>query len=419
MLVIEYILNSVQKETRSVIRYRNKGFKALSYQDPSQGSDGNTSRFQAITKNRSVFISALITVFLFFWVISGVIFEDSTEIETNSIADQGRDGKVFRVITADVDQKLHSRVLRAQGRTQAVRSVRLAAETAGNISRRAVAKGDFVKKGQVICEIDVGARRAQYDEASAIRDARAIDYSAAKKLFEKGHTSKSQVASAKANYDASLAMTKARQVELSRTKIKAPFDGIVDRLPVEIGDFISMGMPCATLLDKDPMLAIGHVAENDIALIVKGAEAEIILATGETLNGVVRYVAESPNTLTRTFQVEVEIPNPDLTIRDGVSADILLQSGKVMASNIPQSAITLNDTGEIGVRTVRNGRVKFLPIEFISDGLDGAWVTGLASTETLITVGQEFVIEGEAVEVDEPGKKTLTQFSENADAKVE
>ena len=90
-----------------------------------------------------------------------------------------------------------------------------------------------------------------------------------------------------------------------------------------------------------------------------------------------------------------------------------------MASNIPQSAITLNDTGEIGVRTVRNGRVKFLPIEFISDGLDGAWVTGLASTETLITVGQEFVIEGEAVEVDEPGKKTLTQFSENADAKVE
>lgn len=391
----------------------------MTYSDPSQGSGRNTSRFKAFTKNRSVFISALITVFLFFWVLSGVLFKDRAEVDTSSIADQARDATVFKVITAEINQKLHSRILKAQGRTQADRSVRLAAETSGNISRRAVQKGDFVKKGQVICEIDVGARRAQYDEARAIRDARQIDYTAAKKLFDKGHTSKSQVASAKANYDASIAMMKARQVELSRTKIKAPFDGVVDRLPVELGDFISTGMPCATLIDKDPMLAIGYVAEKDVALIVKGAKADVILATGETLRGTIRYVAESPNEQTRTFQVEVEIPNPDLKIRGGVSADILLQAGNVMASNIPQSAVTLNDNGEIGVRTVRNGRVKFLPIEFISDGLDGAWVTGLASTETLITVGQEFVREGEAVEVDKLGKKTLTQFSDAETTEVE
>ena len=106
----------------------------------------------------------------------------------------------------------------------------LASETSGTIVNLPTPKGRRVQKGQLICEIDAGARAAMLAEAKAKRDAARINYEASQ-AFEKGHISKSQRATSKANFDATAAAVKMHQVELSRTRIKAPFDGILDELP--------------------------------------------------------------------------------------------------------------------------------------------------------------------------------------------
>ena len=134
------------------------------------------------------------------------------------------------------------------------------------------------------------------------------------------------------------------QVELSRTRIKAPFDGILDQLPLKAGAFIAPGQPCGTLIDKDPLLVVAHVAESQITKIRNGAPASAILATGENVTGFVRYIAESPSLATRTFQIEVEVENKNFLLRDGVSADLEIESERVRASQIPRSALTLDDT---------------------------------------------------------------------------
>jgi len=386
--------------------------------DPN--SDGNETAFSKLiarlSANKSVLIACIITIALFLWVISGVVFDPKETTKAPAIAERTGSSDVFQVETMTVLRQPHVRVIELQGRTEADRQVTLSAETVGTIIARPAMKGQRVKKGDTICQIDAGARKAQLDEAKALQAARRIDFDAAKQLFEKGHTSKTQVAAAKANYDASAALRKIRQVELDRTFIKAPFSGIIDRLPLEVGDLMPLGGVCAKLIDKSPLLVIAFVGENEVSELNVGATATIILATGETASGVVRYVAESPTGYTRTFQIEIEIPNKDEALRDGVSVRAKIAAANVPATKISQGIMTLNDAGEIGVKVVRDNRAQFIPVNIISDSADEAWVTGLNDTEELIIAGQDFVRDGEIVRtqggLNKPGK-TLDKFSAN------
>ncbi len=367
-----------------------------------------------LSANKSVLIACIITITLFLWVISGVLFNEKERINAPAIAEKTGNTDIFQVETQIVTQEEHTRIIELQGRTEADRQVTLSAETTGMISAMPVSKGQRVKKGDLICQIDPGARKAQLDEAIALQAARKIDFEAANQLFEKGHTSKTQVATANANYDAAVALRKIRQVELERTYIKAPFSGIIDRLPLKVGDLLKTGSVCAKLIDKSPLLMITYAGENDISNIQVNATASVSLATGEDVDGIVRYVAESPSGLTRTYQIEIELPNKDEKLRDGVSARARISASKVQATRISQGIMTLNSAGDVGVKVVRENIAKFIPVTIISDNVDEAWVTGLNAREELIIAGQDFVRDGETVRTqDDPNGsgKTLDKFS--------
>jgi multidrug efflux system membrane fusion protein len=386
---------------------------------PSSSQDPSPRGFLArmrekLPSNNSVLLAGGITVALFFWVVSGVLFNDKESHDARAITERDALDNAFLVQVETVYQEDHRRVIQLQGRTEADRHVNLAAETAGAIAKLPVDKGARVKKGDIVCQIDVGARSAQLEEARALQDARSIEYQAAKKLFEKGHTSKSQVAAAKAAFDAARALTKMREVELGRTRVRAPFDGIVDRLPLEVGDFIPAGGLCAKILDKDPLLVVAHVSETQVQMLESGSSADIVLATGETTSGILQYIAESPSAMTRTFQVEIEVPNADNKLRDGVSAEVSIFSGLIRATRIPQTVMTLGDEGVVGVRVVKDGKAKFIAVDVIANAADSAWVTGLEDGADLIVVGQDYIRDGETVTIpsgaEEQGK-TLERFS--------
>lgn len=369
---------------------------------------------EKLPNNNSVLLAGVITVALFFWVVSGVLFNGEETSDARAITEREAVGNAFQVQIETVYQEDHRRMIQLQGRTEADRQVNLAAETAGAIAKLPVEKGARVKQGEIICQIDVGARGAQLEEARALQESRLIEYQAAQKLFEKGHTSKSQVAAAKAAYDAARALTKMREVELGRTRVRAPFDGIVDRLPLEVGDFIPVGGLCAKIIDKDPLLVVAHVSETQVQLLENGASADIALATGEKVAGKLLYVAESPSAMTRTFQVEIEIPNQDDKLRDGISAEISIFSGLLRATRIPQTVMTLNDNGAVGVRIVEDGKAKFVAVDIIANSADGAWVTGLKDGADLIVVGQDYIRDGETVTVpssEEQKGKSLERFT--------
>ena len=367
-------------------------------QDILQAESPKRRRFR-LPINRSVLTSVFAFLVLIGWLMSGVMSDNATPPEpAKPLVENTAATSRFKVVVETLAAETHTNNIRLQARTEADKVVTVASETNGVIAELPIEKGAFVQKGQVICSIDVGARKAQLDQARATRDARKIEFNAAKSLLAKGHTSKSQLAASRAAYDAAIAGVQAALVEFNRTKIMAPFDGILDKQPVKVGKFLSVGQACGTVIDKDPLLVVAHVAENQVSNISVGSRGTASLATGEMVEGMVRYIAETPNAATRTFRLELEVANKDLLLRDGISAELNLEAGDVLATRIPQSVLTLGDNGKLGVRVVENGRVAFRQVTVISDDRTGALVTGLSALEKVIVQGGEFTRDGREVD---------------------
>jgi multidrug efflux system membrane fusion protein len=105
---------------------------------------------------------------------------------------------------------------------------------------------------------------------------------------------------------------------------------------------------------------------------------------------------------------EVTLPNPDYQIRAGLTAAVDLPGETLSAHLVSPSLFTLNDAGVLGLRTIDpENRVQFYPVAILEDSPDGAWVTGLPESVRLITIGHEFVSEGQIVEARTAAAETI------------
>ncbi|WP_428409955.1 efflux RND transporter periplasmic adaptor subunit [Hyphococcus sp.] len=285
-----------------------------------------------------------------------------------------------------------------RGRTKAERKVIVRAETSGVIADTPAALGSLVSEGDVLCRLNVDARQAQLAEARAAQAKAQLDYDAAAKLSEGGFRSETAVASAKAVLDQSAAALERARVELDKTEIKAPFDGVYDERHAEVGALLKVGDPCATVIKRSPFLVVGAVSERDVSKVRQGDRGRARLATGEAIDGVVRFVASSADPATRTFDIELEVPNEDGLLRDGVTAEFMVFAEERSAHRVPRASLVLNDEGEIGVRSLDdNNIVVFTSVRLIGETPSGVWVAGLSGDVRLIVGGQEYVTAGQTV----------------------
>jgi multidrug efflux system membrane fusion protein len=349
---------------------------------------------------RSHLIAIGIAVAILLWFVSGFFTGPSRNGNGMTAAEADAANTVVpKVRVIESQATLRQGFVTIRGRTEAKRAVQVRAETQGTVLELPVEKGQRVAKGDVLCRLRIDARDAQLAEARALVAQRKLQYDASRQLAEKGHRAPTAAAADKAAYDAALARLKQMEIELSQTNIVAPFDGIFDDRPVEVGDYMRMGDVCGLVVELDPLLVIGQVSEDRVGAIKDGSPGTARLVTGETAEGRVHFVSRTADPATRTFRVELEIPNTDLRLRSGVTAEISIPADPVPAHRIPSNVITLNDGGVVGVRIVNEaGRVTFNQISPIDDTPEGLWVTGLPEKVTLITVGQDFVTEGQKVE---------------------
>ncbi|HTO40281.1 MAG TPA: efflux RND transporter periplasmic adaptor subunit [Rhizomicrobium sp.] len=328
------------------------------------------------------------------WLLTGLIFPTDSGHAQDA---QAKAEATPVVKVRNLSSSKRNATITVRGRTQALHEVDVRAEVEGVVEALHFEKGDRVKTGQVLCQIKVNDRASRLSEAQALASQRTKEYEVAAKLFEDGFRSKTQMAQAEAALQAARAAVNTQAISVNNTRIKAPFAGVIDDRYVNVGDYMRPGDKCALLIAPEPFLATATLNENDVGSVSMGDPAVVTLVTGEVVNGKVRFVADRADSATRAFKVEVELPNPDAKLRDGVSADIRIPVRQVKAQQISPGILVLDDSGKVGVRTVQNGKVAFVPVQVVSDGLDGMWITGLPDQVTVITVGQEFVSDGEPV----------------------
>lgn len=350
--------------------------------------------------HRSHYIAIGIAVAIALWFATGIFSGGESNGPNLTAAEQdAANAAAARVRVSESVATMRRGSIIIRGRSEAKRAVEVRAETQGAVAKLPVEKGERVSEGDVLCELAPNARGAQLSEAQALVKQRQLEYDASRQLAEKGYRAPTVAAGSKAAYDAAHARLKQMQVEMEQTKIKAPFDGIFDERPVEVGDYMRVGDTCGLVVELNPLLIVGQVAEDRVATLQIGEAGKARLVTGETAEGTIRFVAKTADPATRTFRVELEVPNEDLSMRSGVTAEIIVPGKEVMAHRIPSGVISLDDNGIIGVRTVNaDQEVEFKRVTLVDDTPDGLWVTGLPEKVTLIVVGQDYVKEGQKVE---------------------
>ena len=352
---------------------------------------------------KNVIIATLIGTGLLLWLLSGLFVEGPAPIQdTRSTAVVDAEQDLFRVRVAryDAQQRTLTRILR--GKTESKREAEVSAETEGRVVARPVERGDHVAAGALLCELAVDDRKAAVAQAEADLKRAELEDRGARQLQERSLLSEIRIAQVAAELETARTTLERARLELERTHIRAPFDGVVEELHVNVGDLAAVGTPCATLISLDPMLIAANVSERDVTHLNVGQPVTARTSTNLRIEGTVTFVGSQSDPATRTYPIEVTVDNPDYTLRAGLTTVISVETATVLAHRVAPSLFTLDDAGVLGLRGVdRQNRVVFYPVDVVEDGTEGAWVTGLPGIARLITVGQEFVAAGELVEVQE------------------
>ncbi|MEM9575903.1 MAG: efflux RND transporter periplasmic adaptor subunit [Pseudomonadota bacterium] len=360
---------------------------------------------------------------------------DSAQTGTNDTAAQEN---LVQVVVQTSTVRTIDTAVALRGETRAAREVDVKSETSAIVISEPLRKGQRIAAGQALCRLDEGARgaallqaRAQLDEAeSRVPEAQArldqaraqlaearINQNASSKLSDSGFASTTRVANAEANVATALAAVESARAglraaqsgieaaaaavasaekEMKRLVITAPFGGLLESDTAELGALLQPGNLCGTIIQLDPIKLVAFVPETEVTRVKVGAPARATLATGQAdVTGTVTFLSRSADEMTRTFRVEIEVPNPDQVISDGQTAEILIAGEGAKAHLLPQSALTLNDGGVLGVRSIdANAIVQFHPVQLLRDTPSGVWVGGLEDTVDVIVLGQEYVVAG-------------------------
>lgn len=302
------------------------------------------------------------------------------------------DPELFAVRARLFEAQERANALIMRGRTEADASIAVSAETGGRIVEMAVREGDMVARGDVLCRLDEAARQASVTQASASVAQAQIELDAAQQLADNGFGAENRVLALQAAFDGAQASLEQAELDLTRTIVRAPVDALV-QLPIAVeGAQLSPGALCATLLDTDPLVVTGQVSERQIASIAVGMDAQAQLVTGEVVAGRVAFISTSADDATRTFRVDVDVPNPNGDLRVGVTAQASIGLPSITGHLIPLSTLKLDDDGAIGVSLIgEENRIVFQPVTLLGDERDGVWVAGLPDTARVVVVGQDYV----------------------------
>lgn len=362
-------------------------------------------------------IAAALVIGAAVWVLTGHSESETPAAESTAVSEAGEAVPVQRVGVAMATPEEHARQVVLSCTTRADHRASAVARGAGVLMTLDVTRGSKVKANDPIATISDEGRASAVAQAQATLDQAQQDYDAKKRLIDRGDVSRNTLAALESTVAAARAALATAQAEAERSTIRAPIDGEVDLVPIQVGQAVQIGTEVAEIVDPDPMLAVGNVSEARRSSLKAGQEAEVRFIDGTRVSGSVNFVSLSADKATRTYPVEVRLANPDGAIADGVTCEVTVTLDSTEATAVPRSALIFSDEGHLGVRVATSANtVEFLPVELVDDGREVVWVTGIDAASRVIVVGQDFVKDGDTVEAVSAAEAEAPESSERPPA---
>lgn len=345
-----------------------------------------------------VFVAAVLWVLTGHFAAVGSETPEPGATEAEAVVETPK--RTVAVVRAEVTD--YARLIRISGVSEADKLAILAARSNGVVQELTAEAGDTVERGAVVMLLEGEDVRAAVKTAQDQLAQAAEQLAVGETLSAKGSLPETQLTARRAAKSAAEGALSQAQAAADRLSLVAPFAGTVDAVNVEEGEWVQQGTPIATLIALDPIIVKAEVAERDVAHVAVGAKALVRLVSGIELEGTVKHLARKASDKTRTFALEVDLPNPDGAIPSGMTAELRLTAATQPALTVPRSVLTLNEAGQVGLRVVTEDDIAaFLPVELIDDTEAGFVVTGVPQGARVIVAGQDLVRDGDAVAVKE------------------
>ncbi len=352
--------------------------------------------------NKSVGIALGACVALVLWMAAGIYMPDRAELSID-LADENSEPSVIdnRVLVEVTDmqaQEITSYII-SNGSATPDREVVLRAETTGQIDRILVEEGAFVDAGSVIMQLKMDDRAIREEQARINLQEKQRLYEATVNLNEQNFASSTEVDNAFTQFKLAEVDLERIKLEIEKTFIRAPFSGYIEENILDVGEYVGIGNELVKLVDNDPLVVNAYISQNDIEYLALGVEAKVELVNGRQRTGQVRFISPRANEATRTFRVEIAVPNSE-GLRAGSSVTARIPREQVKAHYLSAGLLTLNEEGDIGIKTVNlEGLVEFYPATIELSDANGMWISGLPEFARVITSGQGFAQIGEAVRI--------------------
>lgn len=348
-----------------------------------------------LSKSSSTIVASII-VAVVLWIGSGFIFphEKQQEIEVQ--------GKLDKIKVESFSAVKKVTYIEQPAVTEAKTFALIKTEIEGRVVELLADDGAYLQKGDPVIRLDERDHKTNLNKAEANLSQKRINYNSAEAIFRKGLSSKNAFAEAESQLRAAESSLLQAQIALQNTVVRAHFDGVVDHITCNIGDFLKSGESVTTLLAVDPMVAVAYIPERDVALVDKTQETIADRQGVQVAKGKITFLSNISDQATRSFRLEATIANQDGSILSGETLNLKIPTGFRNLHKIPSIALTLDLTGELKIKTLTSEKiVQSYIVEIVEEDQDGVWVRGLPDLVDIILMGQSFVSDGESLSTEQ------------------
>jgi len=300
-----------------------------------------------------------------------------------------------RVEIAVVQPSQARLVLELPGEVQGAREAMLSPALGGFVEAVYVTEGQNVGKGKLLAEVDTSLRAVAVETAEAQLAQAKDDLARVEKLGDLG--TDAQLSQATTQVTLAEASLRQARIQLDRTRVRAPFSGVIAAADIEVGEVANPGAPAFRLVQLDPAIVSLSVSDRDVVALEEGMKVSVLAdARLAPVEGVLKRILPAGNLKTRTFEVEVEIPNPKRALLPGMIASASVS--EVVATEsvvLPQDFLVTRLDG-LGVFVDDGGTAKWQPVTIASIVRDQAIIeSGVAPGDRVVVVGHRDLAEGD------------------------
>ncbi len=280
--------------------------------------------------------------------------------------------------------------------------LQVVAEVRGQVVRKLVEEGQRVRKGTLLAKIDDRDYRNAYASAKASYEAAKASHYRIQKLYEEQVATRSQLDDVVTQLSTTRAAMDNTALNLERCEIRSPMEGVVDRLPIENGQYLNDGDPVARILQIDQVKIEVGIPESDVDAVrrVHKFTVTIDALNGKTFEGTYHYLSKSADSLARTYRLEIAVDNPDGEILPDMFARAQIVKKQVdQALRVPLYALTPYKDAH-AVFMADQGHARRVPVRTgIQEGWQVQVAEGLQAGDQVIVVGQRDISDGTPITV--------------------